>query len=570
MLEWPAHAVTERFVGQRLRRFEDPRLLRGEGAFLEDLRLPDLLHAAFVRSPYAHARIRAVPVEAARGPGVVAVFAAGDLPARPIPGVISHPALRPCRQPVLARDVVRFAGEPLAIVVARDRYAAEDGAEALTAALALEPLPVVPSAEVALADGAPVLHADLGDNVAARFAVHVGDAERAFRSAEVVVRGRFDVQRYTGMPIETRGVLAAIDPLSGRLTVWSSTQWPHTVRRALAEALGRPEHRLRVIAPDVGGGFGVKQEIYPEEIAVPFVALSLRRPVRWVETRREHFTGAAHAREQTHEMELAVTRAGVVIGLRARVIADLGAYTRSLGALCPSITASALAGPYRIRDYRAEVVCALTSKAPAGAYRGAGAPEAVFALERAMDRVARALGLDPAEVRRRNLIGRDEFPWHTGLGTAQEPVVYDSGDYAAVLDRALERLDYDGWRKRQVAARQAGRHLGIGLAPYVLLGGLGPFESALVRVDPSGEVVVLTGASPHGQGTATALAQIVADELAVGPERVTVRHGDTDQLPFGVGTYASRNAVMAGSAAAVAAQAVRAKALLLAAPLLEA
>ncbi len=559
-----------RFFGQRLRRFEDPRLVKGEAAFLEDLRLPDLLHAAFVRSAYAHASLGKIPIAAAVRAGALAVFTADDFDLIPIPNVIPHPALRPCGQPPLARERVRFVGEPIAVVVAADRYAAEDAASALQAELDLEPLLVVPSSSEALAPGAPILHDHLDENVAGAWAVGVGDVDRALAEADLVVRGRFAVQRYTGMPIETRGVIAMVDPISGRLVIWSSTQWPHTVRGALARALGMPEHRLRVIAPDVGGGFGVKQDVYPEEVIIPLAAQRLRRPLKWVETRREHFTGTAHSREQVHEMELAVCRDGTVEGLRARVIADLGAYTRSLGVLCPSITAGALLGPYRIRHYRAEIVCALTNKAPAGAYRGAGGPEAVFALERSMDRVARALAIDPAEVRRRNFIRPDEFPWNTGLGTAQEPVVYDSGEYAAGLDRALELIDYAGWREQQAAARASGRYVGIGLAPYILLGGLGPHESAEVRIDPSGDVVVATGASPHGQGTDTALAQIVADELATTPERVTVLHGDTDQVPFGVGTYASRNAVMAGSATAVAALEVRAKAIRLAAHVLEA
>jgi carbon-monoxide dehydrogenase large subunit len=558
-----------RFFGQRLRRFEDPRLIEGRGAFLEDLRLPDVLHAAFVRSPYAHARIRSVPIEA-NVPGVVGVFTAADFALVPIPNVIPHPALRECTQLPLARDKVRFVGEPIAVVVATDRYAAEDGAMAISTELDLDPLPVVPTSSAALAPDAAILHEHLGENLAGRWDVSVGDVDRAIAEADLIVRGRFSVQRYTGMPIETRGVMAMLDPISDRLVIWSSTQWPHTVRGALAKALGIAEHRLRVIAPDVGGGFGVKQDVYPEEIVIPLVAQRLGRPVKWVETRREHFTGTAHSREQVHEMELAVDREGIVRGLRARVVADLGAYTRGLGVLCPSITAGALLGPYRIRDYRAEVFCALTNKAPAGAYRGAGFPEAVFALERAMDRVARALGIDPAEVRRRNFIRPNQFPWNTGLRSAQEPIIYDSGEYEAGLDRALELVDYAGWRERQAEAREQGRYVGIGLAPYVLLGGLGPYESAEVRVDPNGDVVVITGASPHGQGTDTALAQIVAEELATTPERVAVLHGDTDQVPFGVGTYASRNAVMAGSASLVAARQVRAKMMKLAAQQLEA
>jgi carbon-monoxide dehydrogenase large subunit len=561
--------AAERFFGKRVRRFEDPRLLLGKGAFLEDLTLPGMLHVAFVRSPYAHAEIRDVPIEPARVPGVVAVYTAADFELRPTPTVVPHPAYRPCSQVPLASGKVRFVGEPIAVVVAETRYQAEDGAAALAAELDLEPLDVAASAEAALAADAPILHESLGDNLAGQFEVAVGNADAAFAKAAHVVKGHFTVQRYTGMPIETRGVMAMVDPISGRYTVWSSTQWPHTVRQALAVSLGVPEHKIHVIAPDLGGGFGVKQDIYPEETVLPLVAEKLGRPVRWIETRREHFVCTAHSREQDHELELALDDNGVVLGLRALVTADLGAYTRGLGLLCPSITSGSLLGPYTIKEYQATIRCALTNKAPAGAYRGAGGPEAVFALERTMDKAARALSIDPVEMRRRNFIRPDQFPWQTGLGSAQVPITYDSGEYEAGLDRALEMTDYAGWREKQAAARAEGRYLGIGVASYVLLGGLGPYESAEVRVDPSGEVVIVTGAHAHGQGTDTALAQIAADELMTRPELVKVHHGDTDQIPYGVGTYASRNAVMAGSAVAVATRQVRAKALRLAAHLLE-
>jgi len=561
--------AAERFFGRRIRRFEDPRLLAGKGAFLEDQRLPDMLHAAFVRSPYAHATIGEVPIESARVSGVVGVFTAADFDLRPTPTVIPHPAYRPCSQLPLARGKVRFVGEPIAVVVAESRYQAEDGAAALAAELDLDPLDVVPNAEAALAPGAPVLHDALGENLAGAFEVAVGDVDAAFSQAAHIVNGHFTVQRYTGMPIETRGVLATMDPLSGRYLIWSSTQWPHTVRQALAQSLGVPERRIRVIAPDLGGGFGVKQDIYPEETVIPLLAERLGRPVRWIETRREHFVCTAHSREQDHDVELALDQQGIVLGLRALVTADLGAYTRGLGVLCPSITAGSLLGPYRIKHYHASVRCALTNKAPAGAYRGAGGPEAVYALERTMDKAARELGLDPTEIRRRNFIQPDQFPWQTGLGSAQVPIVYDSGQYEAGLDRALALADYAGWREKQAAARAEGRYLGVGVASYVLLGGLGPYESAEVKIDPSGDVVVVTGAHAHGQGTDTALAQIVADELATTPDRVSVLHGDTDQIPFGVGTYASRNAVVAGGAATVASRQVVAKARTLAAHLLE-
>jgi carbon-monoxide dehydrogenase large subunit len=564
-----------KLLGQPLKRLEDPRLLRGQATFVDDLRLPDLRHVAFVRSLHPHARFRVDTAPATAVAGVVAAVTATDFRDAPgfreVPVVVPHPALRPCGQLPLARDRVRYVGEALAAVVAASRYAAEDGAAAV--AVEYEPLDPVPDAPRALAPGAPVLHAPLGDNLAAAFTVEVGDVDAAFRAAEVVTRGRYYVHRHTGMPLETRGVVAHWDAGAGRLTLWSSTQWPHTLRDVLRDVLGLAGHRIRVIAPDVGGGFGVKQEIYPEELLLALLAQRLRVPVKWIETRREHLIATAHAREQWHDVELAARRDGTVLGMRAEVLADLGAYARSLGVLCPSITAGSLPGPYRVRNYACRVRVALTSKAPAAAYRGAGQPEAVFATERALDDLARELGLDPAGVRRKNLIGRDEFPWDVGTGSAQVPLVYDSGDYERALDTALGLVRYRERRGEQAAERGKGPHgrlLGIGLASYVLLTGLGPYEGAVLRLDAAGGALLVTGASPHGQGTATALAQIVAEELGLRPEDVAVQHGDTALIPFGIGTYASRNAVVAGSAALVAARAVRAKARRVAAHLLEA
>jgi len=566
--------VPDKFTGRPIRRLEDPRLLRGQARYVDDLRVPGTLHVAFARSIYPHARFRVDTAAAQALPAVAGVFTAADLEAergfRDIPPIVDHPSLRPCRQLPLARGKARYVGEPIAAVVAESRYAAQDGAEALQ--IAYEPLDPVPGAHAAVADGAPLLHDGIDGNVAAEFTVRAGDADAVFRRAEIVTGARYYVHRYTGMPLETRGVLAAYDVGTGSLTVWSSTQWPHTLRDALREVFGLSEHRIRVIAPDVGGGFGVKQEIYPEEILIPLLAMRLHAPVKWIETRHEHVTSTAHAREQWHDVELAARRDGTILGLRAELLADVGAYTRSLGVLCPSITAASLPGPYRIRDYACRVRAALTCKAPAAAYRGAGQPEAVFALERAVDQLAQELGMDPAEIRRKNYIRRDEFPWQLGLSSAQVPVVYDSGDYEAALDAALNLARYRERRAEQAAERARGDHgrlLGIGVAGYVLLTGLGPHEGAMLRVDPTGQALLVTGASPHGQGTATALAQVVADELGLAPGDVVVRHGDTAMIPFGVGTYASRNAVVAGSAALVAARAVADKARRLAAHRLE-
>ncbi len=566
-----ADPMPTRFSGQPLKRLEDPRLLRGQATFLDDLRVSGARHVAFVRSIHPHARFQ-VDASAARAiPGVIAVFVGGDLaPAREIPVVIDHPALRPCRHPLLASNKIRYVGEPIAVVVAESRYTAEDGAEAVK--VEYDPLQPVRDAPAAVASGAVLLHDDLAGNLAADFTVRVGDADAAFRTADVTTRETYYVHRYTGMPLETRGVAADYDAGTGQLTLWSSTQWPHTLRDGLRDVLRLPEHRIRVVAPDVGGGFGVKQEIYPEEVVLARLAMLLRGPVKWIETRREHLTTAAHAREQWHDVELAARRDGTILALRAEILADIGAYTRSLGVLCPSLTAASLPGAYRIRDYTCRVRAALTCKAPAGAYRGAGQPEAVFAIERAMDHLAQTLRIDPGELRRRNFVGRDEFPWEVGTASAQVPVTYDSGDYEGALDAALELARYEERRAAQAVERgkgEGGRLLGIGIAAYVLLTGLGPHEGAVLRVDPGEGVLLVTGASPHGQGTATMLAQVVADELGVQLHEVVVRHGDTALIPFGVGTYASRNAVVAGNAALIAARAVATKARRLAAHLLE-
>src|SRR5262245_39002061 len=561
-----------KFTGQPLKRLEDPRLLQGQATFVEDLRLPGAGHVAFIRSIYPHARFRVDMSSARTTVGAIGMFVAADLPqVREIPVLIGHPALRPCAHPLLARDKVRYVGEPIAVVVAESRYAAEDVAEAVK--VEYEPLEPVPDARAAVAPGAVRLHDDLVENIAADFTVQVGDVERAFRAAEVVTRETYYVHRYTGMPLETRGVAVRYDAGTGDLTLWSSTQWPHTLRDVLRNVLRRPESRIRVVAPDVGGGFGVKQEIYSEEIVLALLATRLGVPVKWVETRREHVTTAAHAREQWHDIELAARRDGTIIGLRAGILADIGAYVRSLGVLCPSIASASLPGAYRIRDYVCRVRAAVTCKAPAGAYRGAGQPEATFAIERAMDHLARQLAIDPGELRRRNFIRRDEFPWEVGTSSAQVPVTYDSGNYESALDAALTLARYDERRAEQATERAkgtSGKLLGIGMASYVSLTGLGPHEGAVLRVNPDGGVLLITGASPHGQGTATMLAQVVADELGVKPEDVVVRHGDTALIPFGVGTYASRNAVVAGSAALIAARAVAAKAKKLAAHLMEA
>lgn len=558
-------------VGASVRRTEDPRLLRGEAAFVDDIRVPGLLHMAILRSPHAHARVLSVDVSAARQlPGVVDAFSARDLGAEPpaIPALFSLEEFHPAPQYPLATDRVRFVGEPVAVVVAESRAVAEDALELVE--VDYEPLEAVVDASAAIQPGAPVLHDNAPDNVAARQVYETGDVDAAFAAADRVIRERLDMQRYTGIPLETRGVVATRDAVTGELTVWNSTQWPHTVRTLLAGMLGVPARAVRVISPDIGGGFGVKADFNAEDYLVPLAATRIGRPVKWIEDRNEHFLSIAHSREQIHEVEIALRHDGTILGLRARHITDCGAYQRPLGVINASLAATSLGGVYRVPNYRVEAVCASTNKSPASPYRGAGAPEATFARERLLDIVARELGIDRAELRRRNLLPPEELPFDTGLASLEAAVVLDSGDFPAALDRALEMIDYAGFAARQQAAREEGRLIGLGICVYHQITGPGPFEGGSVRVDPTGEVSIVSGAAPMGQGTATMLAQIAADELQVPHESIKVVFGDTGRLPFGMGTYASRNAVMAGTAVVLAARKVRQKAEELAAHLLEA
>jgi aerobic carbon-monoxide dehydrogenase large subunit len=572
--------MAERWVGRSVRRREDDRLLRGAGRFLADVARPGQVHAHFVRSPHAHARLLGLDASGALAlPGVVGVFTHADVPAGPMPPFlwdsppdklvqVLRPHLRPCHPPLLPGDRVRFAGQAVAVVLAEDRYLAEDAAELV--AVDYEPLDAVVDVEAALAAGAPELHDGWGDNVAVRFEVSKGDAATALARADVVVRERFASQRQAPLPLETRGALAEWDATAGTLTLWSTTQNAHPLRRAISRAAGLAPERVRVIAPDVGGGFGGKGVLYPEDLLVGLLAMRTGRPVKWVEDRAEHLRSAIHAREQVHEVELGLARDGEILALRDRFVVDSGAFN-PLGLVIPYNTIAHLMGPYRVANLEAVATAALTNKVPAAPYRGAGRPEAVFAVERALELAARSLGLDPLELRLRNLLRPDELPFAAGiLYRDGEPLVLDSGDYPAALRRAAELVDYAGVR---VAAgrerRPGGRRLGVGLACYVEGTGIGPFEGAAVEVDGDGGVLVRTGACSQGQGHATVLAQVCADHLGVDPGQVTVVGGDTEGLERGWGTVASRSAVVAGGAVAAAARALRERAVRLAAGLLE-
>jgi carbon-monoxide dehydrogenase large subunit len=560
-----------KMMGARVPRIEDPKLLRGEACFVDDLQLPGMLHAAFVRSPYAHAQIDRIDLVAARSAvGVVDAFALADAWPEPpqIPVLPVVESLKPCLQHPLARDRVRYVGEPVAVIIAVDRAHAEDAAELVE--VDYEPLQPLADTTSAMANGAALLHDGAPGNIAARWAHTTGDVAGAFASAAHVVRERFRMQRYTGVPLETRGIIATTEPVSEELTIWISGQWPHTQRALTAALLGLDERHVRVVQPEVGGGFGVKVDIYPEDLVIPMAAIRLKRPIKWIEDRREHLLSIVHAREMEFELELALRDDGTILGLRGQIISDQGGYLRTLGTINASLAVTGLPGPYMVPNYSAEVVCVLTNKSPCSPYRGAGGPEATYARERILDVAAHELGIDPAELRLRNLVPPEAMPYDTRLVSLEAHHVYDSGDFPACLRQALDKVDYAGFRKAQAEARDQGRLSGIGICAYIQIAGVGPYESAEVRVDGAGRVTVVSGAAPQGQGTGTALAQVVADQLDVTIDQVNVVFADTGRIPFGVGTYASRNAVMAGSATLLAARAVRKKAIDLAAHLFEA
>jgi carbon-monoxide dehydrogenase large subunit len=565
--------MSTRYLGARIPRNEDPRLLTGRGLFVDDVRLHGLAHGAVLRSPHAHARLRRVDTRRAReAPGVLAVYTAADLgPLNgPLPKLIPHPALTHHKtQYALASGTVRYAGEAVAFAVAESRYAAEDALDLVE--VDYEPLPAAAALEAAAAPDAPRVHEDMPSNVCARYTQRVGDVEAAFARAPHRFAERLVLDRGTASPIETRGVAAVWDARSGRLDIWDSTQAPIPIRNGLARMFGLLQEAVRVVAPDVGGGFGPKvMMFYPEEVLVPFAAMRLGRPVKWIEDRREHFVATNQEREQIHDAEIAVDAEGRILGVRTVFLYDAGAYN-PYGLIVPIVASTTLPGPYRLPAYHCEFQAVFTNKTSVSPYRGAGRPHGVFVMERLLDRVARELGLDRAEVRRRNLIPPDAFPYDVGLiYQDQAPLRYDSGNYAACLDRALEMIGYAGWPARQRALRAAGRYVGLGVACYVEGTGIGPYEGARVTVEPSGRVAVATGVGTQGQGHATSFAQLAADALGVDPRDVIVHTGDTGLFGWGTGTFASRAATVAGNAVALAAKAVREKAQVVAAGILEA
>lgn len=562
--------MATRYFGERVRRNEDFRLLTGKGLYVDDIHRPDMLHGAVVRSPHAHARIKSIDVsEALNYPGVEAVYTAEALGRYngPVYILIPHDDLTHGRSyPVLASEKVRYVGEPVAFVVARDRYVAEDAAELVR--VEYEPLPAVYDLVQALEEDAPLVHDDVPGNVGAVIRRHVGDYPAARAQADLILEEELRLDRGTALPMETRG-MAAIPEGSG-YTFYCSTQAPVALRNHLAGWFDIPQSDLRVIAPDVGGGFGPKVVmLYPEEILTLFAAMQLKRPVKWIEDRREHFFATSQEREQVHRVEVAVRKDGVLLGLRTRFVHDSGAYV-PYGIQVPIISLTTLPGPYRLRNYEVEAHVVYTNKPFVTPYRGAGRPHGVFVMERMMDRIAEALGLDPLEVRRRNFIQPDEFPWETGLIYQDwAPTTYDSGNYPLLADKLEKLVDLAWVAKVKEDARRQGKLVGMGMAFYVEGSGPGPYEGVRVTVEPSGRVLVATGVGTQGQGHFTSFAQIVADRLGVNVEDVHVVTGDTAQMGWGIGTFASRAAVVVGNAAWQAAEAVAEKARQVAAHLLE-
>jgi aerobic carbon-monoxide dehydrogenase large subunit len=569
-----------KFFGAAVKRREDPRFLRGEGRFVDDVVVPGMLHAAFLRSPHAHARIVSIDTTAAAtAPGVARVLTFRDLERwmKPLPLFGAVPAglaavvkfeIRQAPQWALCRDRARYVGEIVAMVVADSPERAEDAVDLIRVEWDLLP-PVVDMTRAA-EPSAPLIHAEWGNNVGIGFTHSIGDAERAFSGADVTVGETFHIQRYVGMPLENRGVVAAWDRRDGTMTTWNSTQVSHFVQQGLTGVLGLPPHKIRVIAPDLGGGFGTKASGYAEDALIPIAAMALGRPVKWIESRREHMSGAAHARHQVHAISLAANRDGTILAVRDRIWLDLGAYN-VWGVVLPYNTVAHLIGPHRIKNMRVDVQAVVTNKTPNAPYRGAGRPETVFAMDRIVDCLARELQMDPAEIRRRNYIRPEELPYDFGMPYRDgNPLVYDTGDFPEALEKALEAAGYRQFRAEQPALRARGIHRGIGISGYVEGTAIGPYEGATVKLDLAGRVLVATGAINSGQGHETSFAQIAADALDVPLDWVTVVGGDTAAVPFGVGTFASRSAVTAGNSIADACREVRTKLTRAAAALLEA
>ncbi|HYM50320.1 MAG TPA: molybdopterin cofactor-binding domain-containing protein [Candidatus Limnocylindrales bacterium] len=571
--------AVSQMIGASIKRREDPELVTGTGSFVDDLPQTAVLYMHVVRSTEPHARILGIETARAKeAGGVVAIYTGKDLRQEfqsPLPVTVTFvPEKKVPDQYPIAVDKVRYVGEPVAIVLATSRAAAEDAAERVE--VRYEALPAVTDIEAAIAKGAPVIHESLGSNLSYDVQRSAGDIDAAFREAEVTVKQRLQQQRLIPIAVETRGVVADYRRFANSLTVWSSTQIPHFVKVWLAVILGIPESQVRVVAPDVGGGFGSKIRVYPEEVLTALASRKAGRPVKWIEDREENMRATHHGRSQIWDVEIAAKKDGTVLGLRATQWLDLGAYCSQFGTF-QTIGLLVVQGPYRLKALDGRLVGIFTNRTPTDAYRGAGRPEATYVIERVMDLVAQATGLDPAAVRRKNLVRADEQPFTSLLG-----FTYDSGDYRAGLDRALELVGYEKLRQEQAEGRKHGRYMGIGLASYLEICGLGPaaptqantgvslWGMGVVRLHFTGKATAITGSSPHGQGHETTFSQIVSDVIGIPPEDVDVIHGDTANGPMGMNTYGSRSTALDGNAVHISATRVRDKAKKIAAHLLEA
>jgi aerobic carbon-monoxide dehydrogenase large subunit len=559
--------MTTRYFGERIKRNEDPRLLMGQGLYVDDVNLPNMLHVAFVRSPYAHARINNIDVaQALQREGVVAVYTASDLGDywKPGPLLVSPPPVENIvfnerTQVPLAKDKVKFAGEPIVMVLAESRYIAEDALADIQ--IDYEPLQAIVDMEKALGADSPLIHEEIGSNLAAHVVQRKGDYESVKTDAALVIKRRFLYEHGCAAAIENRGIVAEWDSRAARLTVWDTTQAPVVIRNGLADMLGLSERQVRVIAPFIGGGFGPKiMMFYQEEVLVPWAAMKLNRPVKWIEDRAENFVATTHERGQIHDAEAVFDQEGRILGVHDVFLHDTGAYA-PYGLTVPLNAQCTLLGPYDIKNYYSEFTAVFTNKTIVTPYRGAGRQHGVFVIERLLDLAAKELNIDRAEIRRRNFILPDQFPYNNEIIYQDfAPLVYDSGNYEPLLDQAMEKIGYTNFvNEIQPKLRAEGKHVGIGIVAYVEGTGIGPYEGAKVQVMSSGRVSVVTGVGTQGQGHFTSFAQIVAEQLGVDVNRIDVVTGDTDQFYWGAGTFASRGAVVAGNAINEAAQVVRKK-----------
>lgn len=570
--------MNNKFIGKRVQRNEDPRLLTGQAQFVDDVEIPGLLHAAFLRSDYAHARLLSIDVSTAcQRPGVVAVFTAEDMgedwmagpPLVSPPPTAKDVLFHSRRQVPLVKDKVRHMGEAIAVVIAESRYIAEDALEDIL--VELDPLPVVLDLENGLEVESPLVHDDLESNLAAHLFQQKGDYEAAAREADLIIKRRIVIERGAAAAMENRGIVAHWDEKSQHLTVWDTTQAPIPIRNGLASRLGLSEHQVRVIAPFIGGGFGPKiMMFYAEEMVIPWAAKRLKRPVKWIEDRRENFYATTQERGQIHDVEIALSRDGRILGVKDMFLHDTGAYD-PYGLTIPINTQCHAMGAYDIKNFSSDLRVVFTNKTLVTPVRGAGRAQGIFLIERLLDIASRELGIDPVEIRRRNLIPPEAFPYeHKIIDQAFAPLILDSGNYWAVMKKTLNMIGYDEFVKdEQPRLRQEGKYVGIGIVPFIETTGVGPYEGARVTVEANGKISVATGIGTQGQGHFTSFAQIVAEQLGVEVNDVRIVTGDTAEFHWGTGTFASRGAVVAGNAVHAASSMVRQKILKLAAKQLE-